>query len=547
MSTDFSNIKMVNQPSNLKVNLYPHQLATIYKMEKFESDNIIYKDNCIIETKIGVNANITGYGKTLEMIGLLARDKMEWNLETPFVFERTDIISKNRIKCSYISRFEKLPTTLILLTPNIIGQWDKELKNTCLKYEIIIKKKDIDNVKVQDFDIILTIPAVYNTLVSTYKDYAWKRFIFDEPGHSKVPAMKEVYANFYWFVTATPNSITTLHRKCEGSFMKELINYRWTDFETQFSNIIIRNDPEFIKASFNMPRTNHFYYECYQPIYNALKNFVNPKIKTMIEAGNIYGAITSLGGEITDNIFDIIKRKKQEELLEIDAKIQIYTLRNDQDNISEWVDKKINIINQINDIENKFQNILNEQCPICLETLSKPILETNCHNIFCGSCIFTWIEKNNTCPLCRHTLEVSKLVYIQDEKTDNKIDSHQTLFSKPEKIIDIIKNNTEGKFLVFSEEQESFNIISKSLKENNILFVEIKGSVKTIQKNLEYFKSGKIKVLFLNSNTSAAGINLQETTDIILYHKMALNNENQIIGRANRIGRNIDLNVHHLI
>lgn len=547
MSTDFSNIKMVNQPSNLKVNLYPHQLATIYKMEKFESDNIIYKDNCIIETKIGVNANITGYGKTLEMIGLLARDKMEWNLETPFVFERTDIISKNRIKCSYISRFEKLPTTLILLTPNIIGQWDKELKNTCLKYEIIIKKKDIDNVKVQDYDIILTIPAVYNTLVSTYKDYAWKRFIFDEPGHSKVPAMKEVYANFYWFVTATPNSITTLHRKCEGSFMKELINYRWTDFETQFSNIIIRNDPEFIKASFNMPRTNHFYYECYQPIYNALKNFVNPKIKTMIEAGNIYGAITSLGGEITDNIFDIIKRKKQEELLEIDAKIQIYTLRNDQDNISEWVDKKINIINQINDIENKFQNILNEQCPICLETLSKPILETNCHNIFCGSCIFTWIEKNNTCPLCRHTVEVSKLVYIQDEKTDDKNESHQTLFSKPEKIIDIIKNNTEGKFLVFSEEQESFNIISKILKENNILFVEIKGSVKTIQKNLEYFKSGKIKVLFLNSNTSAAGINLQETTDIILYHKMALNNENQIIGRANRIGRNIDLNVHHLI
>ena len=103
MSTDFSNIKMVNQPSNLKVSLYPHQLATIYKMEKFESDNIIYKDNCIIETKIGVNANITGYGKTLEMIGLLARDKMEWNLETPFVFERTDIISKNRIKCSYIT------------------------------------------------------------------------------------------------------------------------------------------------------------------------------------------------------------------------------------------------------------------------------------------------------------------------------------------------------------------------------------------------------------------------------------------------------------
>ena len=36
MQTDFNNIKMVNQPSNLKVNLYPHQLATIYKMENFD-------------------------------------------------------------------------------------------------------------------------------------------------------------------------------------------------------------------------------------------------------------------------------------------------------------------------------------------------------------------------------------------------------------------------------------------------------------------------------------------------------------------------------
>ena len=547
MTEDFSNIKLVNQPLDIKVKLYPHQLASIYNMEEFENNNFIYKDNCIIDTKIGVNADISGYGKTMSMIGLIARDKMEWNLETPFVFEKTEVLSKNRIKNSYISRFEKLPTTLILLTPNIISQWVEELKNTTLKYETITKKKDIDNVRVQDFDVILTIPAVYNTIITNYKDYAWKRFIFDEPGHSKVPSMKEIYANFYWLVTATPNSITTLHRKCEGSFMKEILNYRWTDFETQFSNIIIRNNSEFIKASFNMPKTEHSYYECYQPLYNALKNFVNPKIKTMIEAGNISGAIISLGGEITDNIFEVIKRKRQEELLEIEAKIQIYTLRNDENNISEWVDKKLKIISQINDIENKFKNILNEPCSICLEKLDKPLLEPNCQNIFCGSCIFKWIEKKNNCPLCRTIVDVSKLVYIQQEKVDIEIGTQQKFLSKPQKIIDIINNKLDGRFLIFSEEQESFNLISKILSENNISFVEIKGHLTTIQKNLDYFKSGKIKVLFLNSNTSAAGINLQETTDIILYHKMSFNNENQIIGRANRIGRNINLNVHHLI
>ena len=89
MSEDFTNIKLVNQPPDLKVKLYPHQLASIYRMEEFESNNIIYKDNCIIDTKMGVNADISGYGKTMSMIGLISRDKMEWNLEKPFVFENT--------------------------------------------------------------------------------------------------------------------------------------------------------------------------------------------------------------------------------------------------------------------------------------------------------------------------------------------------------------------------------------------------------------------------------------------------------------------------
>ena len=53
-------------------------------------------------------------------------------------------------------------------------------------------------------------------------------------------------------------------------------------------------------------------------------------------------------------------------------------------------------------------------------------------------------------------------------------------------------------------------------------------------------------MIFLNSNFNGAGINLQEATDIILYHEMPLNVQNQIIGRANRIGRTEALNVHHL-
>jgi len=40
---------------------------------------------------------------------------------------------------------------------------------------------------------------------------------------------------------------------------------------------------------------------------------------------------------------------------------------------------------------------------------------------------------------------------------------------------------------------------------------------------------------------------MQETTDIILYHSMDEHTRQQILGRANRIGRKTSLQVHHLI
>ncbi len=66
------------------------------------------------------------------------------------------------------------------------------------------------------------------------------------------------------------------------------------------------------------------------------------------------------------------------------------------------------------------------------------------------------------------------------------------------------------------------------------------------EKLIKEFKSGKTRVIFLNSRNNGAGINLQECTDIILYHQMETSTTTQILGRANRIGRTDELNVHHL-
>ena len=74
----------------------------------------------------------------------------------------------------------------------------------------------------------------------------------------------------------------------------------------------------------------------------------------------------------------------------------------------------------------------------------------------------------------------------------------------------------------------------------------MRGNYKFREKCIDEFKFGKTKVIFLNTKYNGSGLNLQEATDIILYHQMSDNLKNQIIGRANRIGREISLNVHYL-
>lgn len=542
-----SKIPMVSQPPQINVKLFKHQLSSIYKMEKLETDNIIVKKDSIKHTKIGINADLSGYGKTLSMIGLIARDKMEWDVDIPYVFETVYSEGKGRIKNIYINRFDKLPTTLILVSNSIIGQWENELSKTTLITYSIRNNKDLEKIKAEQNDVVIVTPTHYNKLMMMYNKYAWKRFIFDEPGHLKVSGMRDIYSGFLWFVTATPDEILQQHKFLKNNFMRDILTNMF-DPECFISDIVIKNNPDFIKASFEMPSVNYIFHQCFQPIYNVVENFVSPTVKLMVEAGNIEGAIDYLGGEKTSNIVELIKLKKQQEIRSIENKIEMYTARLDEDKVNQMIENKQRVLNQINDLDTKYNMMLKSDCTICAETLSMPVLEPNCQNLFCGKCLFKWLERKNSCPFCRVEIDHKQLVYIDNKETET--DENQiiknTKMTKIEKIIDIITQNKNGKFIVFSDYDSTFYPICDALEENQIEYVQVKGTIKNREKNLEAFRNGDTSVIFLNSTTDGSGINLSESTDIILCHKMDKSTEHQIVGRALRIGRTLPLNVHYL-
>jgi SNF2 family DNA or RNA helicase len=543
---DYSHIKTILQPTEIRVDLFQHQLASIYSMENLEREQkIINCDDYMIETKVGINADHTGYGKTISMIGLVARDKMEWDLTTPHVIETITSEAGGKMIRRRLKRFERLPATLVLASQSIIGQWEQEFLNTDLTVGKVTTKKSIDEIDPEEYDVILVSPSMYNKLISSHAKYSWKRFIFDEPGHMRVVGMKSVNAGFYWFVTATPNSIMNQHRNCKG-FLKEIIGNGWWDFESQFSDVILRNNIDFVKSSFEMPSTHHHYHDCFNPISNAINEFVTPNISMMISAGNIEDAITALGGDKTSNLMELVKRKKLEELEEIESKIRIYTIRIDEARIKTWTDKRDRVNNQINEIESRFELMLKGNCNICLDKIRSPVLEPNCQNIFCGECLLTWMINKLSCPVCRAVVTPQELICVSSIKETVHQPLQERTLSKLEKTIEIISSDPGNKVLIFSAYDNTFSPIIATLKENNIKYAVIQGTLSTREKRLKSFRERDTSVIFLNSTFNGAGINLQEATDIILYHEMSTDTQNQILGRANRIGRQKPLQVHHL-
>lgn len=545
----FDNIPLVSQPHNLKKSLFKHQLASIYQMETLEREKMVQFTWGVKETRLGFNADITGYGKTLSMIGLIARDKMEWDLDTPFVKEVITTESAGMITSRRLERYDKIPTTLILVPISIVSQWEKELQNTSLKVKIIDCRKDVETVLVENYDVVIVTTSMFNNLAISYSQYAWKRFIFDEPGHVRVSGMKEIHAGFYWMVTATPEDINLRHRNCRGSFMKKIIGEELCRIEDQFSGMILRNDLEFIHASFNTPQIHHHYHKCFQPMLRAVFGMVNNTVHNMIAAGNIEGAVCALGGKKTENILELVRKEFLDEITSIEEDIIVHRdIKKDDKKLEVSLVKLEEVKKKLTQLTDRFDVMLKDVCSICAEKLNNPIMEPSCQNLFCGECLLTWLQKKQTCPLCRACVDTTDLVYLsgqssKDVCSNNYKEKRQTPL---EKVNEILTTKDTGKFIIFSEYDATFKPICRMLKESGIVFSLVVGNRKARDESIEKFKTGDSKVIFLNSNFNGAGINLQEASDIILYHEMSASMQNQIIGRANRIGRLVPLHVHHL-
>jgi superfamily II DNA or RNA helicase len=218
----------------------------------------------------------------------------------------------------------------------------------------------------------------------------------------------------------------------------------------------------------------------------------------------------------------------------------------------------------------------NNCCPICFEVFDNIdhnkiyITSLCCNHKICGLCIDEWHNMGkSSCIFCNNNnvLKDDLLFYeknINKDNIDNKdnipeidknlIEKEDINFLKIELTKNIfLKNyiedlrNEDKKIIIFSDYINIFEYIQEICDINKIKYVDLdKGNIKDIDNAVNEYKFGNAKILLSNSKLFGCGMNFENSTDIIFVHKMEKDMEEQVIGRAQRMGRKTRLNIIYL-
>ena len=439
--------------------------------------------------------------------------------------------------------------------------------------------------------------------------YTVNRLIIDECNAIKGHRMVEVCRGFTWLITSSIQSMMTssgyiwkqIHHPTgyfynsrertvnSTGFIMKMIKELFENVSENYKIYLI-NHPEYIEASMTLPELKTIIVISKD---NAnilvLQGVVSHDVLQMLNAGDIAGVITKLDVAVGDesNVIEMVTRKYQDDL-----KVKEYELRVAIENPKYVPDNEsISIINKrtaIADLKRKIACIEErvkevENCPICYDDFTNPAITPCCSNKFCLNCIAAALSSKAVCPMCKSELVMKNLLVISDKTKEEIASAHSAdtetkknksaaatgkgntynarleelrlgapeynKYENMDKLFALNIDNPIKKYLIFTEYESTLNSkITNILDKYGLTYARIRGTGASITNTVQTYRQqdDKINVLLINSKYFGSGLNLENTSDIIILHKMQSDIEMQVVGRAHRYGRKDSLRVWKL-
>lgn len=570
---------LATQPQNMNVKLKPHQLSLLYSCKKFEESFIVWNESKI-KTFIGVIGDRVGSGKSFVVLALISSGSSSGeSLNTIRTFASNHVILHTKKK-------EALENLNLLVVPhNLVQQWTTYLRSYFpnLRVLYLTKSKGFNNLYETDLnilDLLVVSSTLYNRVAKYFSDnkIRLKRVFFDEADSINISSCEKVESDFYWFVTASFSNLLyprgfNGYDMNQRKYIMHALGIRNTGFlknifidlasSTEASQLarvlVLKNSDDFINESIHLPEPITNFILCRTPVaINVLNGLVDKYIIDCLVANDIESALEYVNPYNRTNEENIIKcliRKLQKQVKNIELRLE-YIQQVEYDTESErqhetkkWEDKIIEINRQMTGIKERIQS--NNACCICYDELQKKTIVPCCSNSFCFKCIQLWLSKSNKCPLCAKMIERYNLYVVEDTNTEI-VEFSERIHESNDKLTNLrnlllFRLDENSKILIFSLYENTFLTIGKMLNENNVKYAYLKGNMYQINNTIQNYKDNDIRVLFVNSRNYGSGLNLENTTDVILFHKFDSEIEKQVIGRAQRYGRTQPLRIWYLL
>lgn len=607
MNTQFTideNSPQIEQPRKISIPLKPHQLAMIFAMRQLEEEDkipIINPDHnsyqrvdSYFKTSFGSLCDKVGSGKSLSLLGVIANQRV---LPTKPKCART---YSNKIQM-YSTYQYNIPLNLLIVPHGIIGQWCNYITTqTSLEVMTIKNKKTYEafQKKITEYrqehnpdlftdDLVISSNTYYKRLSDDLQDLNINRLLIDEIETIKIPSSQEISAEFTWFISSSinilqnPNGtvcyepygyvnwegnyVTSTRRVIKDKmphtgYFKDTLGYiSQISFRQQ---VYLKCNDEFVTKSFILPDIEVIKIHCKDTIYShVLQGLVTQEVMSMINAGDIEGAIESSGIEQhnSENLVTLLTTEFQNKLqnlkIELDAKkLMIFSTPEAKKKSIEKIELKIK------DLDNKIECIKKrvletEGCPICFDQIKNRVILTCCGNPFCYECITLSLNARNSCPLCRSKVCKHDMVFLQNvgecemtsPEVDEDEDANRSKLENLDKYLSsILEENDSPSILIFSEYEKSLYDIETMLKSKGLNYSQLQGQSSHIDKTVRRFKEKEIPILLLNSRYFGSGLNLENTSHMFMFHKMKSHIDKQVIGRAQRPGRTQPLQLYRL-
>jgi SNF2 family DNA or RNA helicase len=604
-------VELAQQPAAAKIKLWAHQLALLQRCKDYENNNIpltqfphLCRMNAnltstdFLRTQIGIIGDRVGSGKSYVILSLLLDND---------ITQKENCIKAygtNRVILSFKERNINLKTNLLVIPHNLTIQWENYINTftDSLKYLMISKEKTVDYIiskpnEVSSFDLLVVTSSYFTRIAKflTSRSFKMQRVIFDEVDNMNLPNCMTIESNFYWFITASygnllyPRGYTRwdfsqerqiwyAHGLRNSGFIKETFLDLSEHLSRDFTKILVlKNNEDFIKSSVHVPEMNVHVYKCKTPLtINVLHGYVDKDIIESLNAGDIQSAMSRLNPNnktSEENLISIQIEKFAKEVKNIEIRLEaVRSMSYDNEELREGELQRLNkkkdeYMNKINGIRDRIKSA--EMCNICFDDISNKTITPCCSNGSCFLCLNIWLSKSRQCPFCKRALSNSELLVVNEECehmdcnvdmeqqgpiTKEQVDASKDKLANLEALLLQLLGTTgenlsenPKKIIIYSSYDMSFTNIINILKKNEFRYASIKGPVDHIRKTLQRYKEEDVNVLLLNSRLYGSGMNLEFTTDVIMFHKVDSEIEKQIIGRAQRYPRTNALNVHYFL